>query len=117
MSTFVKAAVLGLGLMAGGTLAAYAQTSDTLSALPPGGASTAGPSPVAPSGAYPGPNAGATTAPTGRTQAVVTPSGNYPGPGPGATNGPMPPHFDKPAGYDESLAMHPYKRGMGPRPN
>mgnify|MGYP001550307217 CR=1 FL=1 len=117
MSTFVKAAVLGLGLMAGGAFAAHAQTSDTLSSLPHGGASTEGPSAVAPSGAYPGPNAGATTAPTGRTYAVISPSGNYPGPGAGAANGPMPPHFDEPAGFGQDAAMHPYKRGIGPRPN
>ena len=90
MSTFVKAAVLGLGLMAGAAFAAHAQTSDNLSSLPPGGASTGG---------------------------SVAPSGAYPGPGAGATNAPATQQWQPPAGYDQSVAMHPYKRGVGPRPN
>lgn len=90
MSTFVKAAVLGLGLMAGAAFAAQAQTSETLSSLPPGG---------------------------GPTASQVAPSGAYPGPGPGGGNAAVAPHFQKPAGYDADVAMHPYERGIGPRPN
>src|ERR1700691_4416916 len=55
MSSFVKASVLGLGLLAGAAFAAQAQTTDTTASLPPNaGAPTA----VTPSGAYPGPNPG-----------------------------------------------------------
>ena len=52
-----------------------------------------------------------------RTQAAITPSGAYPGPAAGAGTGHMPPHFDKPAGYDQDRTMAPYSTGYGPKLN
>jgi hypothetical protein len=118
MSSFIKVTVLGLGLIAGAAFAAQAQTAGSVSSLPPGGVSNEGPSAVAPSGNYPGPNLGTSNAPVvPRTQATVEPSGNYPGPATGAGNGVMPPHFNKPAGYDDDASLSPYTKGLGPKVN
>ncbi|HEX5318917.1 MAG TPA: hypothetical protein VFW46_07155 [Stellaceae bacterium] len=116
MSSLVKATVLGLGLIAGASFAAQAQTSDNVSALPPGGGNV--PSAVAPSGNYIGPNLGGGTNAGGQahTQEIV-PSQAYVGPAPGAGNGHMPAHFDKPAGYDQDRNMDPYAAGQGPKLN
>src|SRR5665213_3086497 len=56
MSSFIKASVLGLGLLAGAAFVAQAQTSDNTASLPPGGGNVS--SAVAPSGNYPGPAVG-----------------------------------------------------------
>jgi len=119
MSSFVKVTVLGLGLIAGAAFAAQAQTAGSLSALPPGGMSNEGPSAVAPSGNYIGPNlgGGANASVTPRTQATVTPSGSYPGPAAGAGTGQMPAHFEKSAGYDTDKTVAPYSTGYGPKLN
>jgi hypothetical protein len=117
MSNSIKALALGLGLMAGTAMVAQAQSN--LSALPPGGGTPAAmPNAVAPSAPYPGPAVGsAPSIPNPTTQAAVVPSGTYPGPAAGAGTGQMPPHFQKPAGYDDDPSMNPYTRGLGPKPN
>jgi hypothetical protein len=119
MSTSLKATVLSLGLLAGTAFVAYAQSADNLSALPPSaGAPAAAPSAVAPSTGYPGPAIGGNNSiPNPPSQAAVAPSGQLPGPAAGASNGPMPPHFDKPADYDQNPANAPYSKGLGPRAN
>ena len=116
MSSFVKASVLGLGLLAGAAFVAQAQTSDNTAALPPGGGSV--PSAVAPSGNYPGPAVGGGSI-SGKPVmgGPLVASGQYPGPAAGSSNGQMPPHFDKPADYDQDRAMAPYSTGYGPKPN
>lgn len=116
MSSFVKASVLGLGLLAGAAFAAQAQTADNTASLPPGGGAVS--SAVAPSGNYPGPNPGSSNI-SGKPVmgGPVVASGQYPGPALGSSNGQMPPHFDKPAGYDQDRNMVPYSTGYGPRPN
>jgi hypothetical protein len=115
MSSFVKASVLGLGLLAGVTFAAQAQTNDNTASLPP---NAGAPAAAAPSGAYPGPNPGSNNisgVPVmgGQLQA----SGQYPGPALGSSNGAMPPHFDRPAGYDQDRNVAPYSTGYGPKLN
>lgn len=120
MSISLKAAVLSLGVLAGTGMVAYAQTSDNLSALPPGaGAPSAAPSAVAPSSSYPGPAVGGNASiATPPSQAAMAPSPNsLPGPAAGAGTGVVPPHFDKPPGYDQNPANSPYSSGMGPRAN
>jgi hypothetical protein len=114
MSSFVKASVLGLGLLAGAAFVAHAQ-SDNTAALPPGGGV---PSAVAPSGNYPGPAVGGGSI-SGKPVmgGPVVASGQYPGPALGGGNGQMPAHFDKPAGYDQDRNMAPYSTGYGPKPN
>ena len=119
MSKLVKSALLSVSLLAGATIVAHAQSSNVAS-LPPGTAATppAATAPVGLSAAYPGPNPGSGY--YGGTVAVqqpVTPSAKYVGPAPGASDGPMPPKFDKPAGYDGDTSMHPYTSNMGPKPN
>ncbi len=47
----------------------------------------------------------------------IAQTGAYPGPNAGAANGQMPQHFEKPTGYDSNVAMHPYENGVGPKPN
>jgi hypothetical protein len=116
MSSVVKAAVLGLGLLAGAAMTVHAQTSDNVSALPPGSGYAT--SPVAPSGNYIGPSLGGGSNAGGQahTQAVM-PSQAYVGPAPGAGNGQMPTHFQRPVGYDEDRAMDPYAKGQSPKLN
>jgi hypothetical protein len=120
MSISLKATVLSLGLLAGTAFAASAQTSDNLSALPPGaGAPSGAPSAVAPSAGYPGPAIGGNNSiPNPPSQAAAAPSpGSLPGPAAGAGTGVMPPHFEKPPGYDQNPANSPYTSGLGPRAN
>jgi hypothetical protein len=113
MSSFVKASVLGLGLLAGVAFAAQAQT--TTASLPPNAGT---PSAVAPSGAYPGPNPGSNNISGVPVMGgSVVASGQYPGPALGSSNGAMPPHFDKPAGYDQDRNAAPYGTGYGPKLN
>jgi hypothetical protein len=112
MSSFVKASVLGLGLLTGVAFAAQAQNT---ASLPP---NAGAPAAVAPSGNYPGPNPGSNNisgVPVmgGQLQA----SGQYPGPALGSSNGAMPPHFEKPAGYDQDRSVAPYSTGYGPKLN
>jgi hypothetical protein len=115
MSSFVKASVLGLGLLAGAAFAAQAQTGDNTASLPPNAGAPTG---VAPSGAYPGPNPGSNNiSGTPVMGGPVVASGQYPGPALGSSNGAMPPHFNKPAGYDQDRNMAPYGTGYGPKPN
>jgi hypothetical protein len=115
MSSFVKASVLGLGLLAGAAFVAQAQT-DTTASLPPGGGGVS--SSVAPSGNYPGPAVGSNNI-SGKPVmgGPVVASGQYPGPALGSSNGQMPPRFDKPTGYDQDRNMTPYGTGYGPKPN
>jgi len=117
MSSYIRASVLSLGLIAGAAFAAQAQTAGEQSALPPGGG---GPSLIQPDGHYPGPNPGSGPYIPGvpRHAEAVAPSGAYVGPAPGATNGGMPPHFSRPAGYERDPSLAPYTTtGMGPKPN
>jgi hypothetical protein len=115
MSSFVKASVLGLGLLAGAAFAAQAQTAGSTASLPPNAGT---PAAVAPSGNYPGPNPGSNNiSGTPVMGGPVVASGQYPGPAIGSSNGAMPPHFDKPANYDQDRNMAPYGTGYGPRPN
>lgn len=112
MSSFVKASVLGLGLLTGVAFAAQAQNT---ASLPPNAGT---PSAVAPSGNYPGPNPGnANISGTPVMGGPVVASGAYPGPAAGATNGAMPPRFNAPAGYDSDRNAAPYGTSYGPRPN
>jgi hypothetical protein len=114
MSSFVKASLLGLGLLAGAAFAAQAQTNTA--SLPPGGGNV--PSAVAPSGEYPGPNPGSNSiSGTPVMGGPVVASDRYPGPDAGAGTGKMPPLFQKPAGYDADRNMTPYGAGYGPKLN
>jgi hypothetical protein len=117
MSSYIRASVLSLGLIAGAAFAAQAQTAGEQSSLPPGGGAV--PSIIMPDGHYPGPNPGSSSyIPSTPRVAAVAPSGAYVGPATGATNGPMPPHFAKPAGYDHDPSLAPYtSTGMGPKTN
>jgi hypothetical protein len=110
----LKSALLSAALVAGTVAAAQAQ-SNNVAALPP----SAPPAATAPSyGAYPGPNPGGSWAGVGHQTQQIVPSQAYVGPSPGGSNGAMPPHFDKPAGWDQNAALHPYTTsGSGPRPN
>ena len=115
MSSFVKASVLGLGLLAGAAFAAQAQTADNTASLPP---NAGAPAAVAPSGAYPGPNPGSNNISGVPVMGgPVVASGQYPGPALGSSNGPMPPHFNKPTGYDQDRNETPYGTGYGPKLN
>jgi hypothetical protein len=106
MPTFVKPALLGLGLIAF-ALSAQAQTA-------------AGPAPgpsVATLPPAPGPRPSSYLSIPQGEHVAVTPSPAYVGPAPGAATGGMPPHFDKSADWDANPAMHPYDNGKSPRPN
>lgn len=105
MSTNLKPILLGLGLAAGIAFGAPAQTvavtpGPSVANLPPEGPR------VSSNNFIPAP-----------AQLAIAPSGTYPGPAAGAGTGVMPPHFVKPAGYDQNAALHPYTSGFGPRPN
>src|SRR6185312_6022157 len=98
MSSILKSAFLGLGLIAGIATAAPAQTvsgttpGPSVANLPPDGPRTksynsipvtAPPQAVVPSGTYPGPRPGAGWYPRNEQQTqTVTPSDRYPGPKP-----------------------------------
>ena len=111
MSTLVKSALLSVGLAAGISFAAYAQA-PAVASLPPAEKPA-----VAPSGAYPGPSVGGQSYNgMGQTQ-PVTASPAYVGPSIGVGTGHTPPHFEKPADWDQNVALHPYTSGVGPRPN
>ena len=120
MSSLVKSALLGLTLVAGAAAAAYAQ-SNNVASLPPGTTATppAATAPVGPSVAYPGPNpgSGGYSGTYSEQQPSVAASPKYVGPPPGAADGSNGTHFDKPAGYDQDSALHPYTSNMGPKPN
>ena len=118
MSKLVTSAVVGMALL-GGAAVAYAQSSGSVAALPPGtAAAPAATAPVGPNVAYPGPNPGAGYygGVVDKQQAVV-PSPQYVGPNPGAGYYGTPPSFEKPAGWDQNTGMHPYSSGEGPRAN
>jgi hypothetical protein len=107
MPTFVKSALLGLGLVAGLAFSAQAQTA-------------AGPAPgpsVATLPPAPGPRPSSYLSIPQGEHVAVTPSPAYVGPAPGAATGGMPPHFDKSADWDANPTMHPYDNGKSPRPN
>ena len=109
MSSFIKPALLGLGLIAGIALGAQAQT--TASDPNPGASGIASlPPPDQP-------RASSHNSIPGQAEHAVAPSPAYTGPAPGASNGHMPPHFDKSADWDGNTALHPYSSGIGPKPN
>jgi hypothetical protein len=105
----LKPILLSFGLVAGVALGAHAQAVS----------STATPGPSIANLPPDGPRANSLGAiPSVGQQLPVAASGTYPGPAPGASTGQLPPRFDKPAGYDQDAAMHPYTGpGMGPKPN
>ncbi len=105
MVTLFKTTALSLGLLAGIAAAAQAQTA---------------PSPTVPGQSIanlplPGPRASSLGNIPREQHMPVAQSGIYPGPNAGAVNGPMPPHFEKPADWDQNVAMHPYTSGEGPK--
>lgn len=81
MSKFTKSLLLSLGLIAGATTAAYAQ-SDNIAALPPVTTAPAAAG-VVPSGPYPGPNPGKGWGIRESNSGPVVPSPAYVGPKPG----------------------------------
>ena len=91
MSLF-NSALIGAALAVGLTAAAQAQMGPNIANLPPEG-------PRASSHGFQGGNVHA-----------VAPSEAYPGPGPGGQATGAMQHFDKPAGWDANLALHPYDR-------
>lgn len=102
----IKPIVLGLSLAAGLVAAAQAQVAQYGPA--PGGSSVAS--------LPPGPRTNSNTTVHGEMGQTVVPSGAYPGPGAGAGNGQMPPRYQKPADWDSNLALHPYtSSGVGPK--
>jgi hypothetical protein len=110
MSSLIRPALLGLGLIAGITVGAQAQTamsgpnpatSPSIASLPP----------------VDEPRDSSHNSIPGDNQHAVAPSPTYIGPAPGAGNGHMPPHFNKSADWDRDPVMHPYSSGMGPKPN
>ncbi|HEV8677964.1 MAG TPA: hypothetical protein VGQ90_01215 [Stellaceae bacterium] len=108
MTNLVKSTVLSLGLVAGVSFAAYAQ-SGSVAALPPGTAATP-PAAVAPSGTLPGPNAGGGWYPKeAQTDAARTPSPQYVGPAPGGGW--------YPSNEKQTETVQPSGTYPGPRPN
>jgi hypothetical protein len=105
--SLIKPFLLGVALLAGIAAAAQAQTIS----------SGAAPGPSIANLPPEGPRASSLGSIAHEQHVPVTASGNYPGPGPGATTGQMPPHFEKPAGWDQDVAMHPYSSGLGPKPH
>lgn len=106
MPNLLKTTAMSLALLAGIAVSAQAQTvsnttapGQSLANLPPGG---------------PRPSS-LLNIPQDQQHAPVAQSGTYPGPGPGAGTGHMPPHFEKPADWDQNVAMHPYTSGQGPK--
>ena len=108
----IKPIIVALGLTAGLALTAQAQTAQVGPAAGGPGPSIASLPPT-----DQGPRVYSHTSITAPTEARVVPSAPYPGPNPGATNGVMPPHFDKPADWDQNAAYHPYSSNVGPRAN
>ena len=109
MSSFIKPALLGLGLIAVTALGAQAQTA--VYGPNPGAGSIAS---LAPSDE---PRASSHNSIPSTGQHAVAPLPAYIGPAPGASNGHMPPHFDKSADWDSNTALHPYSSGLGPKLN
>ncbi len=105
MSTFVKAAVIGLGLLAGAAYGAQAQTSY---AAPAPGASIANLPP-------PGPRASSALSIPSNAVSPVASSPRYPGPRASHGDASPVPRFEKPADWDQNTAMHPYTSGLGPK--
>jgi hypothetical protein len=86
MSPLVKSAVLSLGLLAGVSVSAFAQ-SENIAALPPNAPATPAPQGVivAPSSEYVGPAPGITWSANEKNTGPVRPSEKYVGPDPGVT--------------------------------
>ena len=97
MSTILKSAVLGLGLIAGIATAVPAQT---VSSTMPGTSIASLP--------QPGPRASSYNAIQGPAQQVVVPSGSYPGPKPGDGWYPK---------EQQTQAVAKSPEWMGPKPN
>ena len=113
MASLLNSALLGAAMVVGTMTFAHAQSN--VAALPPSGALSATPPSY---GTYPGPQPGNAWAGVGQQTMPVMPSpSTTEGPRPGAAAGLLPPKWDKPAGYDENVAMHPYTSNMGPRPH
>lgn len=88
MPNVVKSTILGIGLLAGVSIGAFAQT-DNVAALPPGAQAPKAPAAaVAPSAAYGGPAAGASnwTVQEKQTQPVQPSTAGNGGPAVGASN-------------------------------
>jgi len=98
MSTILKSAVIGLGLIAGIATAAPAQT---VSSTMPGTSIASLP--------QPGPRASSYNAIPGSAQQAVVPSGSYPGPKPGDG---WYPRTEK-----QTQAVQPSPQYIGPKPN
>jgi len=105
MAAFFNGTVLSLGLLAGIAAVAQAQTASDLTV--PGQSIANLP--------LPGPRPSSLGNIPREPHLPVAQSGVYPGPNAGAVNGPMPPHFEKPADWDQNVAMHPYTSGEGPK--
>jgi hypothetical protein len=103
MSLFRTSTLLGIGLAAGLTFDAQAQTpGPSVATLPPPDQ---------------GPRASSHLSIPGSGSLAVSPSPAYVGPAPGAITGTVPPRFEKSADWDANPAMKPYDPGKGPRPN
>jgi hypothetical protein len=98
MSTILKSAVLGLGLIAGVATVAPAQT---VSGVTPGAS-------IASLPADTGPRAASHNYIPGPASQAVVPSGNYPGPRPGEGWYPK---------EQQTQAVQPSPQYIGPRPN
>jgi len=105
MPTLFKTTALSLGLLAGIAVAAQAQTA----------ANTPAPGQSIANLPMPGPRASSLGYVPQEQHLPVAQSGNYPGPNAGAVNGPMPPHYERPADWDKNVVMHPYTSGEGPK--
>ena len=103
----LKPIALSLGLVAGLALTAQAQTVPV----------TPGPSVASLPPSDQGPRAASHNFVQGDRPTAVIPSGTYPGPAAGAGTGVIPPHFEKPVGWDSNPNMHPYDAGQSPRLN
>jgi hypothetical protein len=106
MPTNLKSLGLGLGLVAGLTIGAEAQT---VSQVPVPGPSIANLPPE-------GPRPSSENNIPRETKMPVTASGKYTGPDPG-TGYYGTYTYQKPANWDQNVSMHPYSSSMGPKPN
>jgi hypothetical protein len=107
MPSLFKNAALSIALLAGAVAVAQAQT---VSSDPASGQSIAN---LPPEDSDALPNVSQRDA-----QMPIVQTGTYPGPAPGAGTGQMPPRFEKPADWDQNVALHPYTSpGMGPKPH
>jgi hypothetical protein len=110
MSSLIRPALLGLGLIAGLTVGAQAQTA--MSGPNPGTSPSIASLPTVDQ-----PRAASHLSIPGSTVQAVPRSPDYVGPAPGAGNGQMPPHYNKSADWDADPSLHPYSSGHGPKPN